>query len=328
MKLISIITPCYNEEGNVERLCSEIRTTLSAFSDRYDYEHILIDNRSKDNTRNLLRNLAAQDPHIKVILNTRNFGHIRSPYYALLQSKGDAAICMASDLQDPPSMIPEFIKKWEEGFNVVMGVKTQSEETPLMFAIRKTYYNLISRISDVELVKNYTGFGLYDRQVIRYLQHIDDPYPYFRGLIAELGFPSAKIFFKQPKRIRGVTANNFYSLYDIAMLGITSHSKVPLRIATMLGFGMSLISLGVSIIYLIAKLIYWKSFAMGLAPLILGVFFFASVQLFFIGIIGEYVGFIYTQVLKRPLVVEMERINFDPFNTQKTHVTQTLKRNE
>lgn len=310
MKIISCVTPCYNEEQNIEILCQEIKAIFTLLKDRYDYEHIIIDNGSKDNTRTILRRLAGQDPRIKVIFNTRNFGHIRSPYYGLLQAKGDAVMFLASDLQDPPHLIPEFIKKWEEGFKVVMGVKTQSDETPIMFAIRKFYYNLVGQISDVELVKNFTGFGLYDQTVLRYLRQIDDPYPYFRGIIAELGFPSAKISFRQPLRLRGVTANNFYTLYDMAMLGITSYSKVPLRIATMLGFTMSLMSLALSICYFFAKILFWNSFGLGLAPLILGVFFFTSVQLFFIGVIGEYVGFIYTQVLKRPLVVEQERINF------------------
>ncbi len=266
MKLISIVTPCYNEEENAEILREEIKKVIAPYLDRYRFEHIYIDNASKDNTRAILRKLAAQDPNIKVIFNTRNFGHIRSPYYGILQATGDAIICMASDLQDPPSLIPQFIQKWEEGFKVVMAVKSESEETPLMYTIRKSYYNLISKISDVELVKNYTGCGLYDKIVLNYLRKIEDPYPYFRGLIAELGFPSAKILFKQPMRVRGVTANNFYTLYDMAMLGITSHSKVPLRIATMLGFFLAILSFLVSLAYLLAKLIFWQSFAMGLAP--------------------------------------------------------------
>ncbi len=311
-KKISFVTPCYNEEGNVEQLHQEIMTAFAPFSEKYDYEHIFIDNASKDHTRDHLRKLAAQNPRIKLIFNTRNFGHIRSPYYGFIQATGDAVFLMASDLQDPPILIPQFITKWEEGFKVVMGVKSESKESPVMFFVRKTYYNLISKIADIQLEKNFTGFGLYDSAVVQYLRQIEDPYPYFRGLISELGFPSARVYFTQPNRIRGISANNFYSLYDMAMLGIASHSKVPLRMATFTGFCMSVVSFLISLAYLVAKLVYWDQFTIGLAPLILGVFFFGSVQLFFIGVIGEYVGFIYTQVLRRPLVVEQERVNF-PF---------------
>ena len=310
-KKISFVTPCYNEEDNVDQLHREILAAFTPYLNQYDYEHIFIDNASKDQTRARLRDLARNNPNIKLIFNTRNFGHIRSPYHGLLQATGDAVQLMASDLQDPPSLIPQFIQKWEEGFKVVMGVKSQSRESPFMFAIRKTYYDLISKIADVQLEKNFTGFGLYDQQILHELRKINDPYPYFRGLISDLGFPSAKVYFTQPNRIRGISANNFYTLYDMAMLGITSHSKVPLRIATLSGFAMSTLSFLILLGYLAAKLLYWDRFAFGFAPLILSIFFFGSVQLFFIGIIGEYIGFIYTQLLRRPLVVEQERINFD-----------------
>jgi polyisoprenyl-phosphate glycosyltransferase len=310
MKLITVCSPCYNEEENVETLYNMVKEVFADLKD-YHYEHIFIDNASKDNTVQILKNIAKQDPNVKIIVNTRNFGHIRSPYYMLFQGSGDAVVYVASDLQDPPSLIKDFIEKWEEGYKVVMGVKTESEESRLMFAIRKLYYNTINRLSEVELTKNHTGFGLYDRQVIEVLRGIDDPYPYFRGLLSEVGFESAKVTFKQPSRKRGITKNNFYTLYDIAMLGITSHSKLPLRLATMLGFALACLSLGIAFFYLVAKLIFWESFSMGLAPIVIGIFFFASIQLFFIGIIGEYIGFIYTQVLKRPLVVEKERINFE-----------------
>jgi glycosyltransferase involved in cell wall biosynthesis len=244
-------------------------------------------------------------------LNARNFGHIRSPFYALLQSTGDAVILLVADLQDPPHLIKEFVKKWEEGFKVVIGIKEQSDESAIMFGVRKMYYALINRLSDTELVKNFTGFGLYDKTIIDVLREMHDPYPYFRGLISEIGFDQYRIPYRQPSRKRGITKNNFYSLYDMAMLGITSHSKIPLRLATMLGFVTSFLSLVVAFVYLVYKLIFWNSFSLGIAPMVIGVFFFASVQLFFIGIIGEYMGTIYTQVLKRPLVVEKERINFD-----------------
>ena len=302
--------PSYNEADNVEQAYGEVRKIFEQLPE-YEYEHIFIDNASEDGTVRVLKQLAASDQRLKVIVNTRNFGHIRSPYHGLLQAHGEAVICLASDLQDPPALIPDFLRKWEEGYKMIRGVKTQSEESPLMFAIRKMYYNLINKVSDIKLLKNSTGFGLYDRCVIEELRKIDDPYPYFRGLVSDIGFSSYEIEYTQPARNRGITKNNFYTLYDIAMLGITNHSKVPLRIATMLGFGMSIISFLIAMGYLIAKLIFWDQFTLGTAPIIIGLFFFGSVQLFFIGIIGEYIGAIHTQVQKRPLVVEKERINFD-----------------
>ena len=258
-----------------------------------------------------MKELAKNYPHIKLILNNRNFGHIRSFYYAMLQARGTAIISLASDLQDPPALIPEFLQKWEEGCKMVRGVKTQSEEAPLMFAFRKIYYDFVNQVSEIKLLKNNSGFGLYDKCVIDVLRKIDDPYPYFRGLVSDIGFSSCEIEYFQPARKRGITKNNFYTLYDMAMLGITNHSKVPLRLATMLGFGMSIISFLIAMGYLVAKLVFWDQFTLGTAPIIIGLFFFGSVQLFFIGIIGEYIGAIHTQVQKRPLVVEKERINFD-----------------
>lgn len=309
MKLISIVTPCYNEEGNVEELYRQVKAIFEQIPE-YAYEHIFIDNASKDRTAEILRDMASKDKNVKVILNARNFGQVRSPFHAILQSSGDAVMLYVADLQDPPKMILEFVKKWEEGYKVVLGVKTASEESWIMFSIRKMYYNFINRVSEIELTKNNTGFGLYDKQVIDIMREINDPYPYFRGLISEIGFPSYKIEYLQPSRKRGITSNNFYSLYDIAMLGITNHSKIPLRLATMVGFAMSALSFLVAMIYFIAKLVFWDYFTVGLAPLVIGLFFFSSVQLFFIGIIGEYIGSIHTQVIKRPHVVEKERINF------------------
>lgn len=314
MKFISIVTPCYNEEENVEELYHKVKNVFNKLVG-YTYEHIFIDNSSKDKTVSILKRIAQQDGNVKIIVNTRNFGHIRSPYHALLQAKGEAAILIVSDLQDPPQMIIDFLQKWEEGYKVVMGVKTQSQETAVMFAIRKLFYNFINNLSDIQLVKNFTGFGLYDKEVIEILKKIDDPYPYFRGLIADLGFESAKIEYIQPVRKRGITKNNFYTLYDIAVLGITNHSKIPLRLAAMFGFAMSALSLLIAIAYFIYKLLFWNSFIVGTAPLVIGLFFFSSVQLFFIGIIGEYVGSIHTQVLKRPLVIEKERVNFEKEET-------------
>ena len=309
-KLISVMMPCYNEAGNVERAYREVRRIFESLP-QYDYEHIFIDNASTDQTVDILKRLAAEDRRLKIIVNTRNFGHVRSPYHGILQAGGAAVICLASDLQEPPALIPEFLTWWEQGFKMVRGVKSQSEESALMFAIRKMYYNFINRVSDIKLLKNSTGFGLYDRCVIEELRKIDDPYPYFRGLVSDIGFPSHEIEYTQPTRKRGISKNNFYTLYDIAMLGITNHSKVPLRLATMLGFAMAIASFLIAMGYLVAKLIFWDQFSLGTAPLIIGLFFLGSVQLFFIGVIGEYIGAIYTQVQKRPLVVEKERINFD-----------------
>lgn len=310
MKLISVVTPCYNEAGNVRALHAQIREVFAKELPGYDYEHICIDNASKDGTVDILRELAREDKRLKVIVNARNFGHIRSPHHALLQAKGDAAILMASDLQDPPALIADFVKQWEKGYKIVLGIKTTSEESPVMFFIRKVYYDLIGRLSEIELAKNNTGFGLYDRVVLDVLRTVDDPYPYFRGLICDIGFEQARVEYRQAARRRGITKNNFYTLYDIAMLGITNHSKVPLRLATMMGFAGSGLCFLIAFGYLIAKLVLWNKFVLGTAPLLIGLFGFGSVQLFFIGVLGEYIGAIHTQVLKRPLVVEKERINF------------------
>jgi glycosyltransferase involved in cell wall biosynthesis len=308
-KLISVVTPCYNEELNVEEVYTQVKAVFADLP-QYRYEHIFIDNASADNTVAILKKLATADYNVKIIVNIKNFGHIRSPYYGLQQAHGDAVVLMASDLQDPPVTIKEFLHKWEEGSSIVVGVKTQSEENPLMFAVRKVYYNLIKKLSDVEQIKNFTGFGLYDQKFIAVLRTLKDPYPYFRGLITELGFNRAEISYVQPARKRGKTSNNFYSLYDLAMLGFVNHSKIPLRLASFIGFGMSVISFVVGIIYLVYKLLFWDRFEAGLAPLTIGIFLFSSIQLFFIGILGEYIGAIYTQVRERPLVIEKERVNF------------------
>jgi polyisoprenyl-phosphate glycosyltransferase len=310
VKKISIVTPCYNEEENVQALYQAVKDVFANLP-AYRYEHIFIDNASQDKTVAILKRIASNDKNVKVIANTRNFGHIRSPYHALLQARGDAAILLVADFQDPVSMIAEFLQKWEQEYKVVLGVKTEAAESATMFAIRKLYYNLIGRLSDIKLTKNNTGFGLYDKVVLDTLRKIDEPYPYLRGLISDIGFESAKISYTQPTRKRGITKNNFYTLYDMAMLGFTNHSKIPLRLAAMAGFCMSALSLLIAIGYLIAKLFYWNQFSLGTAPVLIGIFFFSSVQLFFIGIIGEYIGAIYTQVQKRPLVIEKERINFE-----------------
>jgi glycosyltransferase involved in cell wall biosynthesis len=309
-KLISVVTPCFNEAGNVTELHERIAAQFAQLPD-YDYEHIYIDNASTDSTVAEVKAIAAKDPHVKLIVNARNFGHVRSPMHGMLQARGDAVILMASDLQDPPELILPFVREWERGFKVVLAIKEQTEESVVWRYVRKTYYDLVCKLSEIELARDNTGFGLYDRAVVDVLSKIEDPYPYLRGLVCEIGFEAAKIGFLKPARTRGITSHNFYALYDHAMLGITSHSKVPLRLATMLGFAFSAMSLVVAMIYLVLKLVWWNQFSLGMAPLVIGLFLFSSVQLFFIGIIGEYVGNIHTQVLKRPLVVEKERIGFD-----------------
>ncbi|AOK58425.1 glycosyltransferase family 2 protein [Burkholderia ubonensis] len=310
MKHITIVTPCFNEEDNVEAVYNEARRVFSTIP-AVKYDHLFIDNASTDSTVSILRRIAAADPAVSVIVNARNFGHIRSPMHGLLQAKGDAVILLVADLQDPPDLMREFVEQWLKGAPVVIGVKPEAKESPLFFAIRRLYYRLVTRIANVKLIQNFTGFGLYDRKVIEILRQIDDPYPYFRGLVCEIGFDVVQIPYVQPRRARGISKNNFYTLYDIAMLGITSHSKVPLRLATIAGFFLSGLSLCISLVYLIWKLLYWNSFSMGSAPLLIGLFFFSSVQLFFIGLLGEYVGAILTYAQKRPLVVERERIHSD-----------------
>lgn len=307
-KLISIVTPCYSEEGNIDELYQRIVAVMSTLP--YNYEHIFIDNASTDGTVKKIKDIAVLDKRVKLIVNARNFGHIKSPYYGILQSSGDACVLIASDLQDPPEMIIEFVRKWEAGFKTVLAVKPESEESSAMFFIRKMYYRFITKISEVRLVQNATGAGLFDRVVINILRDIQDPYPYFRGLLCEIGFPIATVPFKQPRRQRGFTKNNFYTLYDIAMLGITNHSKIPLRLMAMCGFLLSFLSLIVAFCFFVAKILFWSSFQLGAAPMLIGIFFFGAVQTFFIGVLGEYVASIHTQVRNMPLVVELERVNF------------------
>jgi polyisoprenyl-phosphate glycosyltransferase len=309
MKLISILTPCYNEEQNVDNLYQQVKAVFENLP-QYSYEHIFIDNSSTDSTVEVLKKIAMQDKNVKIIVNKRNFGHIRSPYYGILQCTGEAVILVVADLQDPPSMIAQFLEKWEEGYKIVIGIKNKSKENKLMFLIRKLFYKIISRISDTDQIKNFTGFGLYDKSFIEILRNIEEPYPYFRGLVSELGFNKLEIEYIQPKRIKGKTKNNFYTLYDIAMLGFVNYSKLPLRLSSFIGFGVSFLSIFVAFIYFVYKLVFWNDFQVGIAPLVIGIFFFSGIQLFFLGVIGEYIGAIFTQVKNRPLVFEKERINF------------------
>ena len=309
MRLISVMTPCFNEEGNAREMYDAVKAIFAKLP-QYRYEHIFIDNASKDRTPVILRELAAQDKNVKVILNARNFGHVRSGYYALLQAHGDAVIALACDFQDPPDLIPEFLQRWEAGSKVVLGVKESADESGLFYALRDRYYRMLARIADIELVRQSTGFGCYDQSVIEALRKIDDPYPYFRGLIAEIGHEPSLVPYRQPARARGISSQNFYTLYDLAFLGIVNHSKVPLRMATMTGFALAIVSLLVALGYLAAKLLFWNQFSLGIAPILIGFFFLTSVQLFFIGIVGEYIGSIYTQVRHHPHVFEKDRINF------------------
>lgn len=307
--LISIVTPTYNEIDNIEELLRRVKASI-VHLERYDFEFLVIDNCSSDGTQVKLREIAAQDSRVKVILNARNFGHIRSPYYGILQSQGQATIYLASDLQDPPEMIPEFIQEWEKGYKLVMAIKPVSKSSPVMHALRKMYYRFIDKISEVEIIKDSTGFGLYDKQVLDRLREINDPYPFLRGLICELGYEVKTVPFVQPRRLRGITKNNFYTLFDIAMLGMVSHSKVPIRIAALVGFLLGSLSVLTAFVFLILKLVFWDAFPLGSAPIVIGLFFLFGVQLFFIGILGEYIGSIHTYVQNRPIVVEKERINF------------------
>ncbi|HEY3928707.1 MAG TPA: glycosyltransferase family 2 protein [Candidatus Koribacter sp.] len=309
-KTISILTPCFNEEGNVREVYERVRAAMLGMG-KYRYEHLFIDNRSTDSTFEILKELAERDKNVKVIRNTRNFGHIRSPMHALHQTRGDCVIGIVGDLQDPPEMIPELVQHWEEGFPVVACIKSGSEEHGLMFWIRKKYYRLVNILSGVETYENFTGFGLYDRKVIDAIKQMKDPYPYFRGLVAEIGYPHYEIPYHQPVRTRGITKNNWYTLYDAAMLGITNLSKVPLRLVSFAGFVGAFLSLMFGLAYFAYKLIFWAKFTVGVAPLVIGMFFLASMQLLSLGIIGEYIGQIHTQIQNRPFAFESERLNFE-----------------
>ncbi len=310
MKKISIVTGCYNEEGNLLELYRQIMEVLGGVADRYTYEIIIADNDSTDQSPRILRELAARDKNVKVIFNSRNFGPDRSGYNALMQACGDAVVTMASDLQNPPCLIGDFVEQWEQGFKVVMAVKSRSEESPIQHALRTLYYKTLANLSDVKLVSHFTGFGLYDRQVVEILRDLDDPYPYFRGLIADIGFQPALIEFVQPARKHGKSKSNLSYLYEEAMLGLTSYTKLPLRLATIVGFFTALMSFLVGMVYLIYKLLFWSNFSVGTAPVTIGLFFLGAVQLIFLGLLGEYISMIYIQVLKRPLVYEKERLNF------------------
>lgn len=309
MKKISVMVPTYNEEENVVPISEAIITELEKFPD-YDYELLFIDNNSKDNTRPRLENLCKDNRRIKAIFNAKNFGQFNSPYYGMCQTTGDCVITMCADFQDPVSMIPKLIKEWEQGFKIVCAIKETSKENKIMYWLRSCYYKLIKKISNVEQIEHFTGFGLYDKSFIDVLRDLDDPTPFLRGIVAELGFGRKDIPYEQEKRRAGKTSNNFYTLYDAAMLSFTSYTKVGLRLATFIGGIVSIISAIIGFVYLILKLIYWDSFPMGMAPVLIGMFFLGAIQLFFIGFIGEYIMAINTRMMNRPLVIEEKRLNF------------------
>jgi len=311
LKLISVVSPCFNEELNVTELYERVRAVFAGFPE-YRYEHIFIDNSSTDATVAILRGIAAADRNVKVIVNSRNFGHLRSPVHALYQASGAAVVLLLSDLQDPPELLRDMLLEWERGTLIVLGIKNTSEESGLMFAIRTAYYRTVAKLASIDVFEHFTGFGLYDRKVIDILRtKFLDPYPNFRGMIAEIGFPNKKLMYSQKRRLRGITKNNFYTLYDLAMLSITNLSRVPLRIFTFTGFALALLSLAAATFYLVYKLVYWYSFTVGMAPVIIGFFFMMSIQMIGLGVLGEYIGSIHTMVQNRPLVIEKERINFD-----------------
>jgi glycosyltransferase involved in cell wall biosynthesis len=309
MPLISIVTPCYNEEGNIADIYEAVKKIFSTLP-QYEYEHVFIDNSSEDNTQHLLKKIAHNYKNIKVIINSRNFGWLRSPIYGLYQAQGDAIISLVADFQDPPELIYEFIKRWEEGNKIIIGIKTGSEENRFMFSLRKFFYSFIKKISDTNLIKNFTGFGLYDKSIINILKNFGDANPYFRGMLAEVGFNIIEIPYKQPQRKHGYSKGNLYRLFDVALLGITHYSKFPLRLMTITGFCFSIISVFLSFLYICLKLLFWSYFPLGMAPLLTCFFLFFSLQMFFLGLLGEYISAIQTQLVNRPLVIEKERINF------------------
>ena len=310
MKKVSILVPTYNEEENVRPLSEAIEKEFKHSLPNYDYEIVFIDNDSKDSTRNILRELCKKNKRIKSIFNAKNFGQFNSPYYGLLQTTGDCTILLCADFQDPIEMIPKFVKEWEEGYKIVIGQKVTSQENKLMYFLRSCYYRLIKKFSDVEQIEHFTGFGLYDKDFIKVLRDLDDPTPFLRGIVAELGFRRKNIPYEQQKRRAGKTSNNFFRLYDAAMLSFTSYTKIGLRLSTFIGFGVAFLSFIIAIMYLVLKLVYWDTFVAGTAPIVIGMFFLGAVQLIFLGLMGEYILSINQRVMKRPLVIEEERLNF------------------
>ena len=311
MKKISVLIPCYNEVENVVPMSEAVVKILTEELSQYDYELVFIDNCSTDGTRDKLEEICAGNKKIKAIFNVTNFGQFNSPFYGMCQTTGDCTISMCCDFQDPVEMLPQFVKEWENGYKIVSAIKTSSKENPIIRLLRTIYYKMIRNMSDVKMIEHFTGFGLYDRTFIELLKQLDDPMPFLRGIVAEYGFSRKEIEYQQAKRRAGKTKNNFYTLYDAAMLSITSYTKVGLRLATILGFVSSGVSLLIALVYLILKLVNWYNFQAGYAPMIIGVYVLGSLQLFFIGLLGEYILNINSRVIHGPLVVEEKRINFD-----------------
>lgn len=310
MKQLTICIPCFNEQDNIVDLVGELKKVLLPYQSKYTVKIMFIDNDSNDLTRAHISKLAAEDTSILAIFNAMNFGFVKSQFYGLTQAPGDAVILMAADLQDPPSTLPLLIEKWEEGYKVVTGIVKKSKENILMFLVRKLYYKIIHRLSDINQIEHFNGYALYSREFIEVIKNIKDPQPYLRGMVAELGYKRANIYYEQAKRIKGETKFNFFKLYDLAMLGITSYSKSLMRIATMLGFGLAFLSLLIGMYTFVMKILNWETYPVGTAALVVGVFVLGSIQLFFIGMLGEYILNINSRLLNRPLVVEERRINF------------------
>lgn len=308
---ISIVTPCFNEEENVDVLYNAVKTAIESLGPNYHYEHIFIDNASTDATVAVLKRIAAQDKRVKIIVNAKNFGVYRSPLHGLYQASGEVIIPMSADLQDPPELIPKFVQLWEQGYKIVAAIKKGSQESFLMSSVRKAYYRILCYLSETELIKDFTGFGLYDKCVVDLLRSTGDHYPFVRGLLVEMGYPIARVEYIRPTRKRGFTKNRMRDLYAQAMNGIINHSKMPLRLATVTGMAFALLSFAIFVGYLVYKIMYWYEFSVGIAPLVLGLFFFSSVQLMFLGVVGEYIGAIHSRVFQKWLVVEKERVNFD-----------------
>ena len=312
MKKISILVPTYNEKENIAAMADSLTGLMQSTLNRYDYEILFIDNCSTDGTRDILENICKKNKKIKAIFNVTNFGQFNSPFYGMCQTTGDCTVSLCCDFQDPPELIPAFVDAWEKGHKIVSGIKTASKESGFIYFLRTCYYKLIKNMSDVKMIEHFTGFGLYDKTFITLLRELHDPIPFLRGIVAEYcsGFNMIEIEYEQPKRRAGKTHNNFYTLYDATMLSVTSYTKIGLRIATLLGFAIGFLSLFIAVVFLILKLIWWDNFSAGYAPMMIGIFFLGSIQLFFIGFLGEYVLNINTRMINRPVVVEEKRINF------------------
>lgn len=311
MKKVSILIPCYNEEENVGPMSEAIVELFTKELPQYDYELVFIDNDSHDNTRPILRDICAKNKKVKVIFNAKNFGQFNSPYYGILQTTGDCVISMVCDFQDPIDLIPKYLEEWENGYKIVIGIKTSSKENRIVYHLRSLYYKIIKKFSDVEQIEHFTGSGLYDREFVEVLRNLKDPTPFLRGIVAELGYKRKEIPYEQPQRRAGKTHNNWYSLYDAAMLSFTSYTKIGLRLATFLGMVIGFCSVVIAIVYLVLKIVFWDRFIAGTAPLMIGMFFLGAIQLFFLGFLGEYILSMNQRIMNRPLVIEEERINFD-----------------